>query len=112
MERPLNLETSPTKTSWDSPFPTFPVRKRGNSTDLDIGRRMASLDIGDGPARVKPEMRPHTSNSNRPQPSRMQTEPLGRRDPLPNIVREVSGGNMGSDNDGGYGTASSQHPPV
>ncbi|KAK2753372.1 hypothetical protein FQN55_003501 [Onygenales sp. PD_40] len=56
--------------TFDNPFPAFPVRRR-NSTEID--RQMGALAINDGPMRP-PEQRPHTSNSNRPYPSRQQPD--------------------------------------
>nr|KMM71302.1 hypothetical protein CPAG_07609 [Coccidioides posadasii RMSCC 3488] len=68
---------------WDSPFPAFPTKKRGNSFDLGIEPGMGALDISDGPGAVKPpEMRPHTSNSNHQRPPQYHHH----QDPLPPLI--------------------------
>ncbi|KAL1953332.1 hypothetical protein VTO42DRAFT_3012 [Malbranchea cinnamomea] len=72
--------------SWDSPFPEFPQKPRRSSVDQDISRGLGALDISSGPGPVRPpEMRPHTSNSNRPSPRHQPTAP-----PIPEAGRRTA----------------------
>ncbi|KAK2855651.1 hypothetical protein FQN49_004975 [Arthroderma sp. PD_2] len=67
----------PAKSSFDSPFPTFPPRQRGNSIDLGVEKKMSALELNQSHGRAEPPVvRPHTSNSSRPPPSTYHSEPL------------------------------------
>ncbi|KAM5443221.1 hypothetical protein MferCBS31731_001538 [Microsporum ferrugineum] len=80
---PVKPNSPELKSSFDNPFPSFPPRKRVNSMDLGLEKKMGALELSQNQKHrgAPPILRPHTSNSNRPPPSTYHSEPLPTLNP-------------------------------